>query len=83
MEAKKAVHPYFDSCLCFEALLSRKKGLSRGTVFHARMQFNDSLFESYRAKKKALDNLLEGDRGLLEIGCKGESSIPNGSRSRA
>ncbi len=40
------------------------------------MQLNDALIESYRAEIRTLDNLLEDDRGLPEIGCKGESSIP-------
>jgi len=33
------------------------------------MQLIDALMESYRAEKRTLDNLLEGDRWLPEIGC--------------
>jgi hypothetical protein len=46
----------------------------RGSIGY-KTQLNDALIESYEAEKRTLDNLLEGDRGLPEIGCKGESSI--------
>ena len=48
-----------------------------GIGSHPRMQLNDALIESYGVDKRTLDNLLEGDRRLPEIDCKGESSIPN------
>ncbi len=36
----------------------------------ARTQLIDVLIESYRAEKRTLDNLLEGDRWVPEIGCQ-------------
>ncbi len=52
-----------------------EKAVLTGCPIPPKMQLNDALIEIYRAEKRTLDNLLEGDRGLSEIGCNGESSI--------
>ena len=46
-------------------------------VFNSKTQLNDALIESYQAGKRTLDNLLESDRGVPEIGSKGKTCIPN------
>ena len=64
------------------SLVKARGGCYEGTnitqeraVKNAKMQLNDALNESYRAVERTLDNLLEVDRGLAEIGCNGKSSI--------
>jgi len=50
---------------------------AREIPFNPKTQLNDAFIESYGAEKKTLDNILEGDRGLPEISCMGESCIFN------
>ncbi len=53
---------------CIEKALKARK--INGAIAALNTQFNDALIESYRAEKRTLDNLLEGDRWVPEIGCQ-------------
>ncbi len=45
-----------------------------------RTQLNDALMECCRAERRTLDNLLEGDRRLPEIGCGDQKRLIISSR---